>query len=334
MDKQDLARLALSVISIAPEAIISVDEEQRIIFFNEGAEQTFGYRRDEVLGHPLSMLLPERYRAAHDEHIRKFGTSREAARLMGNRQEIFALHKDGHEFPAEAAICKVESNHDRVFAVMLRDITKRKRRERHNHLLMRELEHRVHNVLARVHILIERGADGRVSLGEFQEALLARIKSMVRAYQLVGRTNWHGVTVADLIAEQLRPYAAQKNIRLDGPKIVLNAAATQALSMVFHELATNAVKYGALSAPTGRVKASWQRTAAGQENEEALVLQWTEQGGPEVKAPQRTGYGTTLIRKLLTFEFGGTVELQYLPDGLKCEISLPLERVVAEPECW
>ena len=108
MDKQDLARLALSVISVAPEAIISVDEEQRIIFFNEGAEQAFGYGCDEVLGHPLGMLSPERYRVAHDEHIRKFGTSREATRLMGDRQEIFALHKDGHEFPAEGAICKVE----------------------------------------------------------------------------------------------------------------------------------------------------------------------------------------------------------------------------------
>ena len=329
-----ILRVALlsSVISIAPDAIISVDNEQRIILFNEGAEQTFGYRRDEVLGHPLGILLPERYRAAHAEHIRKFGTSREAARLMGERQEIFALHKDGREFPAEAAICKLELDHHRVFTVLLRDVTERKRREQHNQLLMRELEHRVRNLLARVQILIERGADGQVSLREFQETLLARIKSMVRAHELLGRTNWHGVTVADLIADQLRPYATNHNIRVEGPQIVLNADATQALSMVFHELATNAVKYGALSVPTGRVKASWQRTAGGQENGEALVLRWTEHGGPSVKAPQRAGYGTALIRELLTFGFGGKVDLQYAPHGVKCEISLPLERVLAEPQ--
>ena len=116
MDQQHLARLALltSVISITPDAIISVDDEHRITLFNEGAEQAFGYRRDEVLGQPLGMLLPERFRAVHTEHIRAFGASREAARVMGERQEIFALHKDGHEFPADAAICKLDMKHHRI----------------------------------------------------------------------------------------------------------------------------------------------------------------------------------------------------------------------------
>ena len=109
VDNDDLARLALlaSVMSIAPDGIISVDEEQLIIFFNEGAEQTFGYRREEIVGRPLGLLLPERFRATHAEHIRNFAKSRDAARLMGERQEVFGLHKDGHEFPAEAAICQL-----------------------------------------------------------------------------------------------------------------------------------------------------------------------------------------------------------------------------------
>ena len=117
MDKDDLARLALlaGVMSIAPDGIISVDEEQLIIFFNDGAERTFGYRREEVVGRPLGLLLPERFRATHAEHIRKFATSRTAARLMGERQEMFGLHKDGHEFPAEAAICQLEIGQQRVF---------------------------------------------------------------------------------------------------------------------------------------------------------------------------------------------------------------------------
>jgi len=302
MEREDLAKLAVlaSVVSIAPDAIISVDDEHRIVLFNEGAEQTFGYRRDEVLGQPLSILLPERFRAPHTEHIRTFGTSREAARLMGERQEVFALHKDGHEFPADAAICKLDMDHKRVFTVLLRDTAERKQREAHNRRLLRELEHRVKNVLARVQIVIERSVDGQVSVHEFREALLARVKSMVRAHELLGRTSWDGVTVRELITDQLRPYVTGQNSHVDGPEIVLNTDAAQALSMVIHELATNAVKHGALSEPDGRIIASWQREPV-QGSGDALVLHWSEQGGPEVNTPQREGYGTMLIRELLTW---------------------------------
>jgi PAS domain S-box-containing protein len=332
MDKDDLARLALfaSVMSIAPDGIISVDEEQLIISFNEGAQKTFGYRRDEIMGRPLGLLLPERFRAAHAGHIRKFATSRTAARLMGERQEVVGLHKDGHEFPAEAAICQLELGQQRVFTVLIRDITDRKRREMHAQILMRELEHRVHNVLARVQMVIERGAEGQHSLDEFRLSLLARIQSMVHAHELLRQTNWLGVTVTDLIADQLKPYATSHNNRMEGPEIMLNPDATQALSMVIHELTTNAVKHGALSVPNGHITVSWEQPERG--TDEALMLRWIEQGGPEVKALQREGYGCSLIRELLTFEFGGTVEHRFSPGGVTCEISLPLERSLARSD--
>src|SRR5262245_57410629 len=107
---------------------------------------------------------------------------------------------------------------------------------------MRELEHRVRNVLARVQIVIERSGGG----GKFRQALLDRVKSMMRSYELLSRASWQGVTINDLIAEQLKPYVASQDSRIDGPEIVLNADATQALSMVIHELMTKDVKYGAM----------------------------------------------------------------------------------------
>jgi PAS domain S-box-containing protein len=333
VEREDLSRLALltSVVSIAPDAIVAVDHDYRIILFNEGAEDTFGYRRNEVLGQPLDILLPERFRAAHTDHIRKFSTSPDTARHMGERQGIFALHKDGHEFPAEAAICKLTMGRQRVFSILLRDVTERKRHEAHARLLVRELEHRVHNVLARVQIVIERSGDGRVSLRDFREALLARIDSMIHAHELLSRSNWRGVTVGELIADQLKPYVTSRNSRVEGSEIVLNADATQALSMVIHELTTNAVKHGAWSAPNGRIAVSWRREAA-QAIGDDLVLQWSERGGPLVKPPRGKGYGTTLIRELLKYELGGTVEQRYLPEGLTCQISLPLDRVLAKPD--
>jgi two-component sensor histidine kinase len=111
---------------------------------------------------------------------------------------------------------------------------------------------------------------------------------------------------------------------------VLNAEATQALSMFIHELVTNAIKYGALSVPDGRISVLWSRRQSTQGAGEELVLQWSEQGGPVVTPPHREGYGTVLIRELLTYEFGGTVDQRYAPDGLTCQVSIPLDRVVAE----
>jgi PAS domain S-box-containing protein len=330
---EDLPRLALlaSVISVTTDAIISIDCEQRIILFNEGAEQTFGYRRDEVLGRPIGLLLPERFRDAHGEHIRKFAASREAARRMSERQEVFALHKDGHEFPAEAAISQLKMGPLRTFSVVLRDVTDRKRSEEHTRFLMRELEHRVSNIFSRFKVLIERSAEGQVSVQEFRKSLLSRIEAMARAHDLLGRANWRGVTMADMVADQLKPYAIADNSRVEGPAIVLKPDATQVVSLVIHELATNAAKYGALSVPEGRVTVSWQRKSV-EGAGEALVLRWSEQGGPEVKVPAREGYGTSVIRELLRFELGGAVELSYPPGGALCEISLPLDRLLANPD--
>lgn|GEM_PF-1503973 len=111
------------IIAIAAEAIISIDESQRIILFNEGAENIFGYGASEIMGEPLALLIPERARAGHDQHVRNFGESPEVARRMGHRREIAGRRKNGEEFPAEASISKLEIGGARVYTVVLRDTT-------------------------------------------------------------------------------------------------------------------------------------------------------------------------------------------------------------------
>jgi PAS domain S-box-containing protein len=122
------ARFA-GILEISVDAIISTDEDQRIILFNRGAEHIFGYTSDEMVGRPLSELIPERHRPAHREHVRRFGESPVSARRMGEREIVSALRKNGEEFPAEASISKLESGGERIFTVVLQDVTERKRQE-------------------------------------------------------------------------------------------------------------------------------------------------------------------------------------------------------------
>ncbi|HEX6807403.1 MAG TPA: ATP-binding protein [Gemmatimonadaceae bacterium] len=123
------------ILDIAADAIISVDDAQRIVHYNTGAEQIFGYPRSEMLGQPLGRLIPERFRVAHVEHMRRFAVGQESARRMGERREIFGLRRGDVEFPAEASISRLETPTGLLFTVVLRDITERKRIEREQRFL-------------------------------------------------------------------------------------------------------------------------------------------------------------------------------------------------------
>lgn len=115
------------IVGISTDAIISIDEDQRIILFNEGAEQIFGYSADEALGQPLEILLPERFGASHHDHVRDFGAGQDRARRMGHRRSIAGLRKNGEEFPAEASISKYTAADSVVYNVVLRDVSEQRR---------------------------------------------------------------------------------------------------------------------------------------------------------------------------------------------------------------
>jgi PAS domain S-box-containing protein len=204
------------------------------------------------------------------------------------------------------------------------DITERKRAERHQDMLTAELDHRVKNVLARVAVVAMYTRQGSRSIDEFVSALDGRIQSMADAHALLSQGRWRGVGLADLVRRQLAPYATSANTTISGPDITLTAAATQAVAMVLQELVTNAVKYGALSTPAGRVSVGWERRS-GADTAARLLIAWREIGGPLIAVPTRSGYGTSLIRDLIPHELGGTVDLAFAADGLRCDIEIPIE---------
>jgi PAS domain S-box-containing protein len=206
------------------------------------------------------------------------------------------------------------------------DITERKHAEERQDLLIAELDHRVKNVLARVAVVAMQTREGSTSMSGFVKALDGRIQSMAAAHSLLSQSRWHGVGLADLVRDQLAPYATDANAKISGPNIMFSAAATQAVAMVLHELVTNAAKYGALSKPGGKVSIDWDKPSHGSSGA-LLTIDWREIGGPPVAAQARSGFGTSLIRDLIPHELGGTIDLVFIADGVRCKIGVPLDRL-------
>ena len=204
------------------------------------------------------------------------------------------------------------------------DITERKQSEERQGLLIAELDHRVKNLLARVAVISSYTRQGSNSMDQFVQVLDRRIQSMAAAHSLLSQSRWSGVNIADLVHSQLAPYATTANTTIGGPDVTLTPTVTQAVAMALHELVTNAVKYGALSSPSGHVAVNWHQPVDGESGR--VKIEWRESGGPPVVKPTKTGYGTSLIREMIPHELGGAVDLAFLTEGVCCQIDVPLEQ--------
>jgi PAS domain S-box-containing protein len=200
------------------------------------------------------------------------------------------------------------------------DVTERRKSEDHKNLLIAELDHRVKNVLACVAAVAQRSRECSRSSDEFLEVLNGRISSLANAHALLSRSHWEGVELGELVRNELAPCMIDGSNLIEGPDIVLAAEATQPLSMVLHELATNATKYGALSTRRGRVSVSWERHPS---SDHPLTLEWRETGGPTIVAPGPSGYGSSVIRDLVPYELGGSVDYVLAPGGVRCRVEIP-----------
>jgi len=180
-------------------------------------------------------------------------------------------------------------------------------------------------VLARVVAIAKSTNEGEPS--EFAQALESRLQAMADAHALLSQSRWQGVNLAVLVRCQLAPYATKENAVIGGPDITLPATATQGVAMVLQELATNALKYGSLSTPRGQISVHWERRQCA-DSSERLVIAWRETGGPPTKEPGHSSYGSRLIRNLIPHELGGTVDLVFASEGVRCDIEIPLEAVV------
>jgi PAS domain S-box-containing protein len=316
--EQHLRWLA-SIVESSHDAIVSADAGRVITTWNNAAERLYGYTSDEVIGRPITILIPP---DRHHEQLMILERIKRGERIED--YETVRQRKDGSLVSVSLMVSPV-MNAEGMFvgaSAIARDITRRKRAKEREKMLMAELDHRVKNVLARVAMLAMCSRNGSSSIEEFTGSLDGRIQSMAAAHALLSQKGWHGVGLDALVRSQVAPYAAGSNITIHGPDVMLAGAATQAMGMVLHELVTNAAKYGALSVPTGRVTVSWERKPNGDAT--ILVFAWREFGGPPVVVEAKSGYGTRLIRGLVPHELGGTIDLEFAAQGVSCTIEFLL----------
>jgi two-component sensor histidine kinase len=202
------------------------------------------------------------------------------------------------------------------------DITERKLAENQRDLMVAELSHRVKNTLATVVSIARQSLSRSSSLAEANRSLEGRIQALAQTHSRLAEANWAGVPLETMLRDELAPYIGDEgNVRLSGPHVTFRPKVAVVLGMAFHELATNAAKYGALSVKGGVVSVAWQiEPHSGQ-----LTVTWKESGGPPVEAPGSGGFGRLLLERALASDLGGKVELNFARDGLECVISLALD---------
>ena len=203
------------------------------------------------------------------------------------------------------------------------DITERKRAEERQVLLAREVDHRAKNTLAVVLSVL------RLTRAPTTEAFITTVEGRVHAlaatHNLLSSTRWEGADLGKIVEEEMAPYHASHRQRVitSGPAVVLLPATAQAVALALHELATNAAKYGALSTETGTLSVTWRVGG------EALVLDWTETGGPPTAEPARLGFGLTIVRSSIEAQFRGGVSYEWRNEGLRCTLSIPAAQIAA-----
>jgi two-component sensor histidine kinase len=282
--------------------------------------QLIGHR--DIIGLPLTQALPE---VLEQGFATLLDSVRQTGEAFVGRQIRVALQRTAGA-PLEERyldfIYQPIIEHDgQISGVFVEgsDITEQVEAQDRQRLLMDELNHRVKNTLATVQAIAQQTLRGSTTPERFTEAFESRLMALSKTHNALTDSHWSGAGLRQILWQELSPYGAER-VTLSGPEIQLSARLALALGMVFHELATNAAKYGALS-EAGQLRVTWSV-----EDTEILFLEWRETGGPSPKPPSRRGFGSRLIERSITGELQGTVALDYDPAGLICRFTVPLNR--------
>jgi PAS domain S-box-containing protein len=312
-EREQQLRWLASIIQSSDDAIVSKNLDGIITSWNKGAERVFGYSAEEAIGQPITIVIPQ---DRQDEERTILTRIRRGERI--EHFETVRQRKHGSLIVVSLTVSPVKNAEGKIVGAskIARDITEQKRTGDQVATLAREAEHRSKNLLANVQAMVNLSQADAVA--DFKKVIEGRIQALANVHSLFVATRWIGAELSTIAEHELAPYSTRggKRVRIDGPQVLLEPNTAQAVAVTLHELATNAVKYGALSTANGHIDLKWSHEANGR-----LILRWTETGGPPVSRPTRTGFGGRIVKQVIA-QLKGESRFDWRAEGLICEITL------------
>jgi len=314
-------------VEAVPGAVYAKDREGRILLGNEAFAEAVGWPSGGFVGkNDLELLADKELARAIMENDQRIMATRSRTQL-----EEVLRSDDGRTtywLSTKAPFKDEEGNVAGIFGVSI-DITERKRLEERERLCAREIEHRNKNLLGVVQSVLR--LTRAETVDEFREVVSGRLRVLERVQGVLTREHRQQVELRELLHDELVSYGTNipGRVQLTGPAVGVTGEAAQPLALAFHELATNAAKYGAFADGSGMLEVHWGMDSR---SEPELVIEWKESGGPPVKAPPRKGFGTKLIRAVVERQLHGSVSTEWQPNGVRYAMSLPLQRIVPNGE--
>jgi PAS domain S-box-containing protein len=296
------------------DLILTADLNQVIEDCNPSVAAAVGINRDQAVGMRIAdFISPEDFQRSTGMLRQKMehgGTTRYDVRVRSRRGDW--LYWD-----INSGLTFDESGTPVGLHVVARDITDQKRAEEHQQLLINELNHRVKNSLAVVQSIVEQTLRRDGVDQDVREALSGRVAALATAHNVVTRKKWVSASMREIISDALTPFCTSDRCKVEGPDLAVSPTTAVTLGLAVHELATNAAKYGALKTGEGRISVRWSV------EDGRLKWEWREHDGPVVQSPRQRGFGSRMIERGLARQLGGTVEMDFSADGLRCRLDAP-----------
>ena len=323
-----------AIVESSEDAVLTKNLEGIITSWNHGATRLFGYTADEVIGKPVTILIPEERR---DEEPTILARIRRGERI--DHYETIRQRKDGSTVDISLTVSPVKDPEGRIIGAskIARDVTERRRAEQQQHLLLREMDHRIKNLFALAGGVVSLSARSATTAKELASAVRDRLMALAQAHALTlsvtsegGRRIEQSTTLHVLIRTMLSPYEGRSDghgarFTISGPDIGLAGGLVTSFALLLHEFATNATKYGALSTPTGHIEISCS------EGDGQFALTWQEHGGPRVDSHSDSeGFGTVLARATVKDQLRGEISRDWKPEGLTIRLSVARDRISSE----
>jgi PAS domain S-box-containing protein len=313
-----------SLIENANDLVFTLDLDFRITSANPAVKRMLGYAPEELIGTSLSQYVPANQIAKHQAMLRQklSGATEET------RYEMQVIDRSGqvHTLETNSKLSFDRGGRTSGIHAIARDVTERKKYEEHLALTTRELSHRTKNILAVVQAMVHQIGKQTGTFAEFQRRLSGCVNALAHCHDLLVDSDWQGANLRELVARQLTAFGLdERRIMAAGPSLSLAPQATQMVGLALHELATNAVKYGALTSPAGTVAIEWQYVKPNG----SIRLTWKEENGPLVMPPTRRGFGHTVLERMAA-SLDGEVALEFAPEGVRWSLIVDAAHIVRQ----